>query len=67
MKIEKDIRVEMVRMEGDVAPFVQVDYMDKEAQEHTGLMPQRQWDWKKMLYSVSLQGFIRCFQNGNSS
>jgi hypothetical protein len=38
MKIEKDIRVEMVRMEGDVAPFVQVDYMDKEAQEHTGLM-----------------------------
>lgn len=40
MKIEKDIRVEMVRMEGDVAPFVQVDYMDKEAQEHTGLMPQ---------------------------
>jgi hypothetical protein len=67
MKIEKDIRVEMVRMEGDVAPFVQVDYMDKEAQEHTGLMLQRQWDWKKMLYSVSLQGFIRCFQNGNSS
>ncbi|MFW5545234.1 MAG: hypothetical protein ACOCN9_08260 [Prevotella sp.] len=27
MKIEKDIRVEMVRMEGDVAPFVQVDYI----------------------------------------
>ena len=38
MKIEKDIRVEMVRMEGDVAPFVQVDYMDKDAQDHTGLM-----------------------------
>ncbi len=38
MKREKDIRVEMVRMEGDVAPFVQVDYVDKDAQEHTGLM-----------------------------
>ncbi len=38
MKREKDIRVEMVRMEGDIAPFVQVDYLDKDAQEHTGLM-----------------------------
>ena len=38
MKREKDVRVEMVRMEGDVAPFVQVGYMDKDAQEHTGLM-----------------------------
>lgn len=39
MKKEKnDIRVEMVRMEGDIAPFVKVDYVDKYAQEHTGLM-----------------------------
>ena len=38
MKKENNIRVEMVRMEGDAAPFVQVDYMDKDAQEHTGLM-----------------------------
>lgn len=33
-----DIRVKMIRMEGDIAPFVEVDYMDKDAQEHTGLM-----------------------------
>ena len=38
MKKENNIRVEMVRMEGDVAPFVQVDYVDKNAEEHTGLM-----------------------------
>lgn len=39
MKKEKnDIRVEMLRVEGDYAPFVQVDYMDKYAQEHTGLL-----------------------------
>lgn len=38
MKNEKDIRVRMVRMEGDIAPFVKVDYMDKNAEEHTGLM-----------------------------
>jgi hypothetical protein len=37
MKKENDIRVEMVRMEGDVAPFVRVDYLDKDAQEHSGL------------------------------
>ena len=38
MKNEKDIRVEMIRVEGDFAPFVEVDYMDQYAQEHTGLM-----------------------------
>lgn len=38
MKKENDIRVEMIRMEGDLAPFVEVDYVDKYAQEHTGLM-----------------------------
>ena len=37
MKAEKNIRVEMIRMKGDVAPFVQVNYVDKDAQEHTGL------------------------------
>ena len=36
MKKENTIRVEMVRMEGDLAPFIEVDFMDKEAQEHTG-------------------------------
>lgn len=34
----KDIRVELFRVEGDIAPFVMVDYMDKYAQEHSGLM-----------------------------
>ena len=38
MKKESNIRVEIVRMEGDVAPFVTVDYVDKYAEEHTGLM-----------------------------
>ena len=38
MEKVNNIRVEMIRMEGDVAPFVQVDCMDKEAQEYSGLM-----------------------------
>ena len=33
-----NIRVKIIRMEGDIAPFVEVDYIDKYAQEHTGLM-----------------------------
>ena len=37
-KKERDIRVEMFRVEGDIAPFVMVDYVDKYAQEHSGLM-----------------------------
>ena len=38
MKKNENIRVGIVRMEGDVAPFVQVEYMDRNAQEHSGLM-----------------------------
>ena len=38
MKKENDIRVSMYRVKGDAAPFVLVDYMDKDAQEHTGVM-----------------------------
>lgn len=38
MKKENDIKVEMVRVEGDVMPFIKVDYLDRDAQEHTGLM-----------------------------
>ena len=38
MKKESNIRVAMFRVVGDFAPFVKVDYMDKDAQEHTGLM-----------------------------
>ena len=37
MNTENNIRVELVRTEGNVAPFVQVSYMDKDGQEHTGL------------------------------
>ena len=33
-----NIRVKMIRMEGDIAPFVEVDYVDKYAQEHSSLM-----------------------------
>ena len=37
-KKEKDIRVEMVRVEGDFAPLVKVNYMDKNAEERSALM-----------------------------
>lgn len=38
MKDENNIRVELVRMEGDVAPFVQVNYVGKDGQGLTGLL-----------------------------
>lgn len=38
MKKENNMRVKMFRVVGDLAPFVEVDYMDKDAQEHTGLL-----------------------------
>lgn len=38
MKKRKDISVELFRVEGDMAPFVEVDYLDKYADEHVGLM-----------------------------
>ena len=38
MKTENNIRVQMIRMSNNFVPFVKVDYMDKEAKEHTGLM-----------------------------
>lgn len=37
-KKEKDIRVELFRVEENIHPFVMVDYVDKDAQEHSGLM-----------------------------
>ena len=38
MKKEKNINVEMYRVMGDLNPFVKVDFVDKDAEEHTGLM-----------------------------
>ena len=38
MKNVNDIRVEMVRVVGDLAPFVKIDYVDTDAQEHSGLL-----------------------------
>jgi len=38
MKKEKDINVEMYRVVGDLNPFIKVDFVDQDAQEHTGLM-----------------------------
>lgn len=38
MQNEHKLRVRMLRVEGNVAPLVWVDYMDKNAEEHTGLM-----------------------------
>lgn len=38
MQNEHKLRVRMLRVVGDVAPLVLVDYMDKNAEEHTGLM-----------------------------
>lgn len=34
----KSINVKMFRIVGDLAPIVRVDYVDKDAQEHSGLM-----------------------------
>lgn len=38
MKKEKNIKVDLYRVKGDAAPFVLVDYMDKDAEEHNGVM-----------------------------
>ena len=38
MKKEKDIRVTLLGEEGDSTPYIEVDYVDKYAQEHRGLM-----------------------------
>lgn len=38
MKKGNNIRVEMIRVNGDLAPFIQVGYVDKDANEHTGVM-----------------------------
>lgn len=38
MKEEKDIRLDIVRVEGDAAPFVEVYYLDRDVQERTGLL-----------------------------
>ena len=38
MKNEKIISVEMYRVVGDLNPFIKVDFVDKDAQEHTALM-----------------------------
>lgn len=38
MKTKNNIRVEMIRMSDNFVPFVKVDYIDKDAKEHTGLM-----------------------------
>lgn len=38
MKKENDIRVEMFRVVDDLNPFIKVDYVDRDAEEHTGLM-----------------------------
>ena len=36
-KIEKDIKVAMYRIVGDMAPLIKVDFMDKDGVEHSGL------------------------------
>ena len=38
MKNEKSVNVEMYRVVGDLNPFIKVDFVDKDAQEHTALM-----------------------------
>ena len=38
MKKEKNISVEMYRVVGDLNPFIKVDFVDKDAQEHTAVM-----------------------------
>ena len=38
MKKEKNISLEMYRVVGDLNPFIKVNFVDKDAQEHTALM-----------------------------
>jgi hypothetical protein len=38
MKKESKINVKMFRIVGDLAPLIRVDYVDKDAQEHSALM-----------------------------
>ena len=38
MKNEKDIKVKMVRVVGDLAPFVKIYCVDNDAQEYSGLL-----------------------------
>lgn len=38
MNNDKDIQVALVGEEGDFTPFIEVDYVDKYAQEHQGIM-----------------------------
>lgn len=38
IKKEHNIQVQMFRVKGDIAPFIEVAFMDKYAQEHTGLL-----------------------------
>jgi hypothetical protein len=38
MKNKKSVNVEMYRVVGDLNPFVKVGFVDKDAEEHTGLM-----------------------------
>ena len=38
MKNENDFRVQMMRVVGDLAPFVKVEYVDQDANEHAALM-----------------------------
>ena len=38
MKKESKISVKMFRIVGDYAPLVRVDFLDKDAQEHSGLL-----------------------------
>lgn len=37
MKDKFYVKVKLFRVEGDAAPFIEVDYVDKNAEEHTGL------------------------------
>ena len=38
MKDKFYVKVKLFRVEGDAAPFIEVDYVDKNAEEHTGLL-----------------------------
>ena len=38
MNQERNINVEMCRVVDDLNPFIKVDFVDKDAEEHTGLM-----------------------------
>lgn len=68
MKKESNINVKMFRIVGDVAPLVIVDYLDKDAQEHSGLLLLDSCSNENILSTDMLDSLgITCNDSGETS